>query len=217
MAITVAVNNVHCKKEALTDRTWSFLRAWVIKCTNSWPTSGSVYALTTEYLNADVMSFPKLVPWWIPQSRFFCCRGAPAVRNIRPIQLGRSTAAIRKIFISPETIVIDSYKLYIFFRFPHHYTSCTTHLNSSKYLSGLNLLFGAFHEGVNTSLLGIYHVFSPGPGPGRYALPPTIGFIGHDFTKPTSPAYSFHTRMSNNRKFRSQNSSKPYKTVIPKV
>ncbi|XP_033820856.1 outer dense fiber protein 3-like protein 2b [Periophthalmus magnuspinnatus] len=37
-----------------------------------------------------------------------------------------------------------------------------------------------------------------GPGPGRYGLPPTIGFIGHDFTKPTSPAYSFHGRMSNN-------------------
>ncbi|XP_076009393.1 outer dense fiber protein 3-like protein 2b [Genypterus blacodes] len=36
-----------------------------------------------------------------------------------------------------------------------------------------------------------------GPGPGRYALPSTIGFIGHDFTKPTSPAYSFHGRMSN--------------------
>ncbi|XP_056133268.1 outer dense fiber protein 3-like protein 2b [Lampris incognitus] len=37
-----------------------------------------------------------------------------------------------------------------------------------------------------------------GPGPGRYALPPTVGFIGHDFTKPTGPAYSFHCRMSNN-------------------
>ncbi|XP_028259785.1 outer dense fiber protein 3-like protein 2b [Parambassis ranga] len=37
-----------------------------------------------------------------------------------------------------------------------------------------------------------------GPGPGRYGLPPTIGFIGHDFTKPTSPAYSFHGRMSDN-------------------
>ncbi|XP_041861259.1 outer dense fiber protein 3-like protein 2b [Melanotaenia boesemani] len=37
-----------------------------------------------------------------------------------------------------------------------------------------------------------------GPGPGRYRLPPTIGFVGHDFTKPTSPAYSFHGRMSNN-------------------
>ncbi|XP_061636495.1 outer dense fiber protein 3-like protein 2b isoform X2 [Phyllopteryx taeniolatus] len=35
-----------------------------------------------------------------------------------------------------------------------------------------------------------------GPGPGRYGLPPTIGFIGHDFTKQTSPAYSFHGRMS---------------------
>ncbi|TMS20133.1 Outer dense fiber protein 3-like protein 2 [Larimichthys crocea] len=37
-----------------------------------------------------------------------------------------------------------------------------------------------------------------GPGPGRYGLPPTIGFVGHDFTKPTSPAYSFHSRMSDN-------------------
>ncbi|XP_051978324.1 outer dense fiber protein 3-like protein 2b isoform X1 [Xyrauchen texanus] len=37
-----------------------------------------------------------------------------------------------------------------------------------------------------------------GPGPGRYVLPPTIGFVGHDFTKLTSPAFSFHGRMSNN-------------------
>uniref|UniRef100_A0AAY4ALR3 Outer dense fiber of sperm tails 3-like 2b n=2 Tax=Denticeps clupeoides TaxID=299321 RepID=A0AAY4ALR3_9TELE len=37
-----------------------------------------------------------------------------------------------------------------------------------------------------------------GPGPGRYGLPPTIGFIGHDYTKPSSPAYSFHSRMSSN-------------------
>ncbi|KAJ8277262.1 hypothetical protein GJAV_G00073270 [Gymnothorax javanicus] len=35
-----------------------------------------------------------------------------------------------------------------------------------------------------------------GPGPGRYALPPTIGFIGHDFTKPTGPAFTFHSRMN---------------------
>ncbi|XP_056282738.1 outer dense fiber protein 3-like protein 2a [Pseudoliparis swirei] len=35
-----------------------------------------------------------------------------------------------------------------------------------------------------------------GPGPGRYALPPTIGYINHDITKPSSPAYSFHSRMS---------------------
>uniref|UniRef100_W5MEW1 Outer dense fiber of sperm tails 3-like 2a n=2 Tax=Lepisosteus oculatus TaxID=7918 RepID=W5MEW1_LEPOC len=35
-----------------------------------------------------------------------------------------------------------------------------------------------------------------GPGPGRYALPPTIGFAGHDFTRPAGPAYSFHSRMS---------------------
>ncbi|XP_028251969.1 outer dense fiber protein 3-like protein 2a [Parambassis ranga] len=35
-----------------------------------------------------------------------------------------------------------------------------------------------------------------GPGPGRYNLPPTVGYINHDFTKPSSPAYSFHSRMS---------------------
>ncbi|XP_076013872.1 outer dense fiber protein 3-like protein 2a [Genypterus blacodes] len=35
-----------------------------------------------------------------------------------------------------------------------------------------------------------------GPGPGRYALPPTVGYINHDVTKPSSPAYSFRTRMS---------------------
>ena len=43
-----------------------------------------------------------------------------------------------------------------------------------------------------------YDDLCTGPGPGRYALPSTIGFIGHDFTKPTSPAYSFHGRMSDN-------------------
>ncbi|XP_042198750.1 outer dense fiber protein 3-like protein 2 [Callorhinchus milii] len=30
-----------------------------------------------------------------------------------------------------------------------------------------------------------------GPGPGRYALPPTIGSVGHDFTRHANPAYSF--------------------------
>lgn len=40
-----------------------------------------------------------------------------------------------------------------------------------------------------------------GPGPGRYGLPPTIGFVGHDYTKPTSPAYSFHSRMADTSKF----------------
>lgn len=40
-----------------------------------------------------------------------------------------------------------------------------------------------------------------GPGPGRYGLPPTIGFVGHDYTKPTSPAYSFHGRMTDTSKF----------------
>ncbi|XP_044140473.1 outer dense fiber protein 3-like protein 2 [Bufo gargarizans] len=34
------------------------------------------------------------------------------------------------------------------------------------------------------------------PGPGRYNLPPTVGFVGHDYTKYSSPAYSFHGRTS---------------------
>uniref|UniRef100_A0A674F3L6 Outer dense fiber of sperm tails 3-like 2a n=1 Tax=Salmo trutta TaxID=8032 RepID=A0A674F3L6_SALTR len=37
-----------------------------------------------------------------------------------------------------------------------------------------------------------------GPGPGHYALPPTIGYVNHDLTKPSSPAYTFHRRMSSN-------------------
>ncbi|KAG8454711.1 hypothetical protein GDO86_001072 [Hymenochirus boettgeri] len=36
-----------------------------------------------------------------------------------------------------------------------------------------------------------------GPGPGRYNLPPTVGLVGHDYTKFSSPAYSFHGRTSN--------------------
>ncbi|XP_069073168.1 protein CIMAP1D isoform X1 [Pleurodeles waltl] len=35
-----------------------------------------------------------------------------------------------------------------------------------------------------------------GPGPGRYKLPPTVGFTNHDYTRFTSPAYSFHGRLS---------------------
>lgn len=45
-------------------------------------------------------------------------------------------------------------------------------------------------------LLLLLLVSLSGPGPGRYALPPTVGYLNHDFTKPSSPAYSFHSRMS---------------------
>uniref|UniRef100_A0A8C7S5N5 Outer dense fiber of sperm tails 3-like 2a n=1 Tax=Oncorhynchus mykiss TaxID=8022 RepID=A0A8C7S5N5_ONCMY len=37
-----------------------------------------------------------------------------------------------------------------------------------------------------------------GPGPGHYALPPTIGYVNHDRAKHSSPAYTFHRRMSSN-------------------
>ncbi|XP_048354618.1 outer dense fiber protein 3-like protein 2 [Sphaerodactylus townsendi] len=36
-----------------------------------------------------------------------------------------------------------------------------------------------------------------GPGPGCYSLPPTIGFVSHDYTRFASPAYSFHQRLNN--------------------
>nr|XP_028569924.1 outer dense fiber protein 3-like protein 2 [Podarcis muralis] len=36
-----------------------------------------------------------------------------------------------------------------------------------------------------------------GPGPGCYTLPPTVGFVNHDYTRFTSPAYSFHQRLKN--------------------
>ncbi|XP_065836846.1 ciliary microtubule associated protein 1A-like [Oscarella lobularis] len=36
-----------------------------------------------------------------------------------------------------------------------------------------------------------------GPGPGRYALPATVGFQKHDFTKTMKPAYSFGVRLEN--------------------
>ncbi|MFT7818800.1 hypothetical protein Z043-107073, partial [Arapaima gigas] len=40
-----------------------------------------------------------------------------------------------------------------------------------------------------------------GPGPGRYSLPTTVGVVNHDFTKPSSPAYSFHSKMSSSMYF----------------
>ncbi|XP_077971566.1 ciliary microtubule associated protein 1A-like isoform X1 [Styela clava] len=36
-----------------------------------------------------------------------------------------------------------------------------------------------------------------GPGPGRYGLPSTVGFKGHDFTKHQKPSYSFGMRLDN--------------------
>ncbi|XP_042336445.1 outer dense fiber protein 3-like protein 2 isoform X2 [Sceloporus undulatus] len=36
-----------------------------------------------------------------------------------------------------------------------------------------------------------------GPGPGCYSLPPTVGFVNHDYTRFASPAYSFHQRLNN--------------------
>lgn len=49
---------------------------------------------------------------------------------------------------------------------------------------------------ITTLLLFLLLVSLSGPGPGRYTLPPTVGYVNHDCTKPSSPAYSFHSRMS---------------------
>lgn len=50
------------------------------------------------------------------------------------------------------------------------------------------------------NLLFLPLLFFTGPGPGRYALPPTVGYVNHDVTKPNSPAYSLRSRMSSARK-----------------
>ena len=34
-----------------------------------------------------------------------------------------------------------------------------------------------------------------GPGPGRYGLPSTVGYVAHDFTKHRKPAYPFGQRL----------------------
>ena len=36
-----------------------------------------------------------------------------------------------------------------------------------------------------------------GPGPGRYALPSTLGSVNHDPTKKTNPSYRFGMRLNN--------------------
>uniref|UniRef100_A0A452GXN9 Uncharacterized protein n=1 Tax=Gopherus agassizii TaxID=38772 RepID=A0A452GXN9_9SAUR len=41
-----------------------------------------------------------------------------------------------------------------------------------------------------------------GPRPGQYRLPPTVGFVNHDYTKLTSPDYSFHRRLNNGMYFK---------------
>lgn len=53
---------------------------------------------------------------------------------------------------------------------------------------------------TDITLLFLPLLFLTGPGPGRYALPPTVGYVNHDVTKPNSPAYSLHSRMSSARK-----------------
>nr|XP_054586082.1 outer dense fiber protein 3-like protein 2b [Nothobranchius furzeri] len=55
-----------------------------------------------------------------------------------------------------------------------------------------------------------------GPGPGRYGLPPTIGFIGHDFTKSSGPAYSFHARTINTM-YSLDSSPGPRYRIDPKI
>ncbi|XP_015266702.1 PREDICTED: outer dense fiber protein 3-like protein 2 [Gekko japonicus] len=55
-----------------------------------------------------------------------------------------------------------------------------------------------------------------GPGPGCYSLPPTVGFVNHDYTRFTSPAHSFHQRL-NNSIHRKDSSPGPRYYVEPEV
>lgn len=67
-------------------------------------------------------------------------------------------------------------------------------MNTAGKISFLARVFKMRH--VTTMPVALnWLILSAGPGPGRYALPSTIGFLGHDFTKSTNPAYSFHGRM----------------------
>lgn len=87
--------------------------------------------------------------------------------------------------LSPFTKLQYTINYYWFLFVAVHLNICI--VNAIEYTDYVRLCMSKF----------IRHL-SPGPGPGRYGLPPTIGFVGHDFTKPTSPAYSFHGRISNN-------------------
>ncbi|XP_002732801.1 ciliary microtubule associated protein 1A-like [Saccoglossus kowalevskii] len=55
-----------------------------------------------------------------------------------------------------------------------------------------------------------------GPGPGRYALPSSVGFIKHDHTKHMRPAYSFGQRLENSM-FRKDCSPGPGYYIDPRV
>ncbi len=40
-----------------------------------------------------------------------------------------------------------------------------------------------------------------GPGPGRYGLPSSVGYVDHDFTKHMKPSYSLGARLENSSKY----------------
>ncbi|XP_029469408.1 outer dense fiber protein 3-like protein 2 [Rhinatrema bivittatum] len=62
----------------------------------------------------------------------------------------------------------------------------------------------------------VIQIMWPGPGPGRYSLPPTVGFTSHDYTRFTSPAYSFHGKLSDTMFFK-DSSPGPCYYVDPKL
>ncbi|XP_033750391.1 outer dense fiber protein 3-like [Pecten maximus] len=55
-----------------------------------------------------------------------------------------------------------------------------------------------------------------GPGPGRYALPSSIGFMSHDCTKHMKPAYSFGRRLYDDL-YRSDCSPGPAYFIDPRI
>lgn len=55
-----------------------------------------------------------------------------------------------------------------------------------------NMVEGGEGHGNNTATIAAK---LRGPGPGRYGLPTTVGYRGHDFTKNRKPAYPFGQRL----------------------
>ena len=59
-------------------------------------------------------------------------------------------------------------------------------------------------KNINLLLLNFVYIcyFSQtGPGPGRYGLPSTVGYVKHDFTKHMKPSYSLAARLENSSKY----------------
>uniref|UniRef100_H9GIY8 Outer dense fiber of sperm tails 3 like 2 n=1 Tax=Anolis carolinensis TaxID=28377 RepID=H9GIY8_ANOCA len=60
-----------------------------------------------------------------------------------------------------------------------------------------NIMLDNKFDRKSCSICSLFSRSRTGPGPGRYVLPPTVGFANHDYTRFAGPAYSFHRRLDN--------------------